>query len=238
MSRFDRFKGAIWFEWLKGRDVILGGTGGIGSFVNFFLSRLGCNIYIYDMDVFEEHNMSGQLVRLSDMGKPKTEVAINIAKEFSNHTDIQALGKYEKDSEYCPIMIAGFDNMEARKNMFLNWKQGLIDNPELERESLYIDGRLLAETYQIFCIKGWDKEAIENYEKNFLFDDSEVEEVDCTFKQTTHCAAGIASHMIGFLTNFATLACDEFADVPFYFEYFTPLNYVANEVVSNVSMQD
>ena len=235
MSRFDRFKGAIWFEWLKGRDVIVGGAGGIGSFVNFFLSRLGCNIYLYDMDSFEEQNSSGQLVRTKDIGKLKTDTAIDIVKEFSNHTDIQAMGKYEKDSEYCPIMISCFDNMEARKNMFINWKQGLIDNPETISESLFIDGRLLAEQYQIFCIKGYDTESINNYEQNFLFDDSEVEEVDCTFKQTTHCAAGIASHMIGFLTNFATLSCNEFADVPFYFEYITPLNHVINEVVSNTN---
>lgn len=228
-SRFDRFKDAGWFEYLKDRDVIVGGAGGIGSFVNFFLSRLGCNIYIYDMDLFEAHNMSGQLVRGKDIGKSKTDVAIEIVKDFSNHSRIEALGEYTEESEFNPIMISCFDNMLARKNMFNNWVKGLTD--ENKSEAIFIDGRLLAEQYQIFCVRGEDLEAIEAYKKH-LFNDSEVEDVECTYKQTTHCAAGIASHMIGFLTNFAL---GNYSAVPFYYEYITNVNVTIEHNVQSIS---
>jgi len=230
-SKYARFKGADWFSWLLNRDVIVGGVGGIGSWLSLFLSRLGMKIYIYDMDSFESHNMSGQLVRTQDIGKLKTQVAEELAKEFSNHVLIEGMGKYEMDSEYCPIMLSGFDNMQARKDMFANWELQIKENPDIAKEAIFIDGRLLGESYQIFCIQGDIPEQIDRY-KEYLFDDSDVEDVDCTLKQTTHCAAGIASHMTGFLTNFAANVVNEgkFNVVPFKYEYITPVNFTENEI--------
>jgi len=231
-AKYGRFKGANWFSWLLGRDVILGGAGGIGSWMSLFLSRLGMHIYAYDMDSFETHNMSGQFVRGKDIGKFKTDVAVDLAKEFSNHTLIEGMGKYEADSEYSPIMISGFDNMQARKDMFANWKLQLEENPKLRKEAIFIDGRLLSQSYQIFCVQGDNLEQIERYEREYLFDDSEVDDIDCTLKQTSHCAAGIASHMVGFLTNFASnyVLEDKFMVIPFKYEYITESNYTENVV--------
>lgn len=56
-AKYTRFKGADWFSWLYRRPVLLGGAGGIGSWVSMFLSRLGCHIYIYDFDIFERINL-------------------------------------------------------------------------------------------------------------------------------------------------------------------------------------
>ena len=230
-DKYARFKGADWFLWLYKRPVILGGAGGISSWTSLFLSRLGCHIYIYDFDSWELHNASGQCVRIKDIGKDKTDTAIDIAKEFSDHSLIEGMGKYEEDSESGPIMISGFDNMTARRNMFTNWKQYLIDNPEDVAESIFIDGRLLANSYQIFIVQGDMPDNIKRYEE-YLFDDSEVEDVDCTLKQTTHCAAGIASHMIGFLTNFAANVVNggKFNQIPFKYEYLTEPNFTENVV--------
>lgn len=224
--KYSRFKGAGWFPWLLNRDVILGGAGGISSWVSILLSRLGCNIYIYDFDKFEEHNMGGQLVGAGDIGYEKTDVAIKLASAFSNHYDIEAMGKYTEESETCPIMMCGFDNMKARTIMFNNWKTFLTENPESKKESIFIDGRLIADQYQIFCILGTKEDHIKRYEEDFLFSDSEVEAVDCTFKQTSHGAAGIASKMIGFLTNHAlnNVLDSEVAIIPFNHEYITNSN--------------
>lgn len=227
--RFSRFKGAIWFDYLLDRDIIVGGAGGIGSWTSLLLSRLGCHIYIYDMDSFDESNMGGQLVRGSDITKEKTSVAIELAKEFSRHDSIEAMGKFEENSEYNPIMISCFDNMEARRNMFNVWKNCISDDDR--NDAIFIDGRLNSEQYQIYCIKGDMPEHIGKYEKDALFDDSEVEDADCTFKQTSHTAAGIASHMIGFLTNFAANKTDNSENfmIPYYYEYIIPLNFTINE---------
>lgn len=228
-EKYGRFKSADWFSWLYHKPILLGGAGGIGSFVSFFLSRIGCHIYIYDFDIFERVNMAGQLVQKNDIGKSKTLVAENIAYSFSEHTLVEGMGKYEEDSEAGPIMISGFDNMTARKNMFNNWKKYVTNHPKEVSECIFIDGRLLASSYQIFMIQGDNPANIERYEE-YLFSDNEVAPVDCTLKQTTHCAAGIASHMVGFLTNFASNVVNggKFCQIPFKYEYLTEPNFTEN----------
>ena len=225
-EKYNRFKGATWFEWFLNKPVILGGAGGTGSWISLLLSRLGCHIYAYDFDTFEGHNLSGQLVRKKDIGKNKADVAMELAKEFADHNLIEAMGRYEKDSEYSPIMISAFDNMKARKIMFTNWKQQLEDNPGCKEEAIFLDMRLEAELYQIFCIRGTDLDRIMAYETDWLFTDEEASQGDCTFKQTSHCAAGVASHTIGFLTNHATNCVLEgkFMSVPFKYEYIVNMN--------------
>lgn len=230
-TKYARFKGADWFSWLYHKPVLLGGAGGIGSFVSFFLSRLGCHIYVYDMDTFERINMSGQLVGAAHIGKEKTKVAEDLAIAFSDHILVESMGKYEEDSEAGPIMISGFDNMTARKNMFKNWKYYVLTHTEEAAESIFIDGRLLSSSYQIFIVQGDNPANMKRYEE-FLFEDSEVEDIDCTMKQTTHCAAGIASHMIGFLTNFAANVVNggKFNQIPFKYEYITEPNFTENVI--------
>jgi hypothetical protein len=172
------------------------------------------------------YRVLGQLVPKSGIGKLKATVAIELAKEFADHNLIEDMGKYEMDSEYTPIMISAFDNMIARKAMFTNWKLQLEENPECKKEAIFLDMRLEAELYQIFCIRGTDTKAIVEYEKEWLFTDEEASQGDCTFKQTSHCAAGVASHMVGFLTNHATncILEGDFMKVPFKYEYIVTIN--------------
>ena len=70
--QYSRFKGADWFEIVQEQEIILAGLGGIGSYVNFALSRLGPRaLYLFDDDRFESHNMSGQFVSKNDINKFK-----------------------------------------------------------------------------------------------------------------------------------------------------------------------
>ena len=222
--QFARFKGAEWFDYLRNHDVIIGGAGGIGSWLSLLLARIGCNIYIFDPDLFEAHNMSGQLVQKSDLNKMKAGVAKSIAELFANNPNVEALGKYTKESIACPIMFSAFDNMEARKVMFQNWCNQVTD--ENRNQCVFIDGRLLAQDYQIFCVLP-NTSMIQEYKTIHLFNSSEVEKVDCTYKQTSHSAAGIASHMVGFLTNFAhnRVKGTSIFPVPFFTEYHVESNY-------------
>jgi Fe-S oxidoreductase len=79
--------------------------------------------------------------------------------------------------------------------------------------------RLLAESFEIFVVTN-DTERIEKYRKH-LFDDSEVEELACTLKATTHCGAMIASMMVGMYNNFLTNLYykEQVRDLPFHVIY-------------------
>jgi|SRR5579885_632368 len=226
-AQYGRVKGAKWFPLLHKKDVLVLGQGGIGSWTSLLLSRIGCNLHIFDMDRYEPHNMTGQIVTVDAIGKLKTEAMKEVIKEMSPDAEVTTYGEYTEESMSNHIVICGFDNMKARKIAFHNWRETVeVESSEGEDPSAYFfqDGRLLAEQLQIFNIPGNRPDLMEKYEKEWLFDDSEVQEAECTFKQTSHCAAMIASHMVGFLTSWISGF-----KVPFKHEYFIPVNLVQNE---------
>lgn len=225
---YGRFKGMSWFPNIYKKEIIVIGQGGIGSWVSLLLARAGASLHTFDMDSFEKHNMSGQLVRNSDIGKNKAEAINGVIKSFCDEsTEVTTYNeKYTKNSITGNIVIMGVDNMETRKVGFENWVNYLEENPEEKENSLFIDGRLSATVLQIFCIKGSDLSSVYKYKEQYLFDDSEVEDLECTTKQTSHLAAMIAGHMVGYLTNF--LATENFP-VPFFYEFIQPANFTTNE---------
>lgn len=232
--QFGRVKGADWFPLLYNKEVMVLGVGGIGSWTALLLSRIGCELHIYDMDQYEIHNLSGQAIGHSSLGLNKAMAIQERINDFSPDCSTFAYPEqYSEDSPASEIMVCGFDNMVARKTAFNNWKTCLMqESEEYRKDSFFQDGRLLAEQLQIFNIPGDRADLIEQYEKDWLFDDKEVKEAECTFKQTSHCAAMIASHMVGFLTNWASNVRQikegkrPFKQVPFMYEYFIPLNKV------------
>lgn len=224
--QYSRFKGAFWFEIVQQQEIILAGLGGIGSYVNFALSRLGPRaLYLFDDDKFESHNMSGQFVSKNDINKFKVEVAKKYSQNFSNYNPYIYPQKYIKDAcMRTKVMICGFDNMKARKDFYESWKSNII--PENAHEYLFIDGRLLAEEYQIICLTGDDTFYQSEYERNFLFSDEEVIEVDCTMKQTSHMAMMIGAEMTKYFINFCNnLSVSNFPRrLPFYVHHNALMN--------------
>lgn len=237
----SRFKDAPWFP-KEETNVIVGGAGGIGSWLTLMLSRAGFFPIVYDFDILEEHNLAGQLYTKSDAEAmvPKVDALKGLCKQFAD-TDITVMNeRYTKDSMSHHYVFSAFDNMQARKDMFAAWKEYVkewedfkdiadaahIPNISLS-EPIFIDGRLTAEQMQIFCVT---PDKIEEYEKH-LFDDTEVQDAPCTMKQTSHSAAMIASHMVGFFTNHMTnnAVKDKDRTVPFFWEYFIPINYINEE---------
>ncbi|MGN1294929.1 MAG: hypothetical protein ACI4U5_00840, partial [Bacilli bacterium] len=108
-------------------------------------------------------------------------------------------GLLKNDSIVQKILICGFDNMNSRKTAFEVWKGSIsASNPQ---EYLFIDGRLNAEEFQIFCIRGDDDYNINRYSKEFLFDDNEVQDAPCSYKQTSYCASMIASFITNLFVN-------------------------------------
>lgn len=221
----SRFKDAPWFP-KEETFCVVGGSGGIGSWLTVLLARAGFLPIIYDFDTIEEHNMGGQLFPKRLIGKTKVEALAEIVKDFTD-TDITANNEmYTKESMSHHYVFSAFDNMKARKEMFEAWKayveewksDGGSDTP------VFIDGRLTMEQLQIFCVT---PDKIADYEAH-LFDDSEVPDAPCTLKQTSHSAAMIASHMVAFFTNH--IANNNIGEtdraLPFMWEYFIPINYI------------
>lgn len=192
-----RFNSALWANRMYA--ILIGGAGGIGSWLAFFLARTNSHIlHVVDPDIVSEVNLGGQFYGKKDINKTKLsalENNINIlntppALFFGFNKRIEEVEGIE-EFEY---VFSGFDNMDARRHLFNRWKS----NPD---RKLFVDARLLAEQYEVFFVqKGME----EKYEAT-LFDQSESFEAACTFKSTTHWAAMCAARMVhgfnAFLAN-------------------------------------
>lgn len=190
-------------------------------------------MFIYDNDIVEAVNMSGQLYGQSDIGISKVSALATMVKNYANYSSMFALQeRFTRESEASDIMICGFDNMEARKIFFEKWVEHVMLKPEEERENcLFIDGRLAAEEFQVLCIKGNDGYNINRYRDNFLFSDAEADETVCSYKQTTFCANMIASCMVNLFVNFCANQCNPIIDrdLPFLTTYNAETMYFKTE---------
>lgn len=247
-----RFSGASWFP---GENIVtcqVGGAGGIGSWLSFFLSRIGYNVVTYDFDIVEETNLAGQLYNVHSVGDYKVNALQNVIR-ISGGDEYLYTGVPEKITESTvkfPVCFSAFDNMQARKTLFSNWKESvnewyeeigpIIDNYRsitgntdipfalLPTTPIFIDGRLEAEQIQIFtCVVNFDvKITLENYLRYeaTLFDDVPGDEPPCTMKQTSHTACMIGSLMTSIFTNHLTNCVEgfELRAVPFRTEIYTP----------------
>ena len=201
----SRFSSAVWFEKVQEKRIILAGLGGIGSYVAFLLSRLRpAQIIMYDDDVVEEANMSGQLYSCNDIGKSKVKAMTDMMHSYSNfYHSIALTERFEVTSEAADIMICGFDNMEARKAFYMKWFKRVSTLPKKERKHcLFIDGRLAAEELQVLCIRGDDTYNMIRYNREWLFSDDQADSTQCSYKQTTFMANMIGSIMVNLFVNF------------------------------------
>ena len=141
----SRFSSAIWYENIQKKTVILAGVGGIGSYVGFLLARMKpASMFIYDNDIVEAVNMSGQLYGQSDLGRPKVSALAEMIRNYADYSSVFAINeRFTEESEASDTMICGFDNMAARKLFFDKWVNHVQSKPEEERKNcLFIDGRI------------------------------------------------------------------------------------------------
>lgn len=231
----SRFSSAIWYENIQKKTVILAGVGGIGSYVGFLLARMKpASMFIYDGDIVETVNMSGQLYGQSDLGRPKVSALAEMIRNYAGYSSVFAISeRFTDESEASDIMICGFDNMAARRLFFNKWVNHVQSKPEEERKNcLFIDGRLAAEEFQVLCIKGDDEYNINRYNNEFLFSDAEADETICSYKQTTFCANMIASYMVNLFVNFCANQCGPLIDrdLPFLTTYNAETMYLKTEI--------
>lgn len=226
----SRFSGALWFDNIQSKSIMLAGLGGIGSYVAFLLSRFHPQtIYLYDDDTVEAGNMSGQLYSSYDVGSSKVNAIADMISRYSNYYDVLTYAeRFTESTSPANIMICGFDSMEARRTYYRSWKRWVESKPEeVKGKCLFIDGRLAAEQFQVLCIKGDDHHSMDRYEQEFLFLDGEAEETICSYKQTTFMANMIASVMVNLFVNFCANECNPLIprDLPFFTEYVAETMY-------------
>ena len=229
----SRFSGAAWYDAIQLSTVLLAGLGGIGSYILFCLSRMKPKqIFIYDDDIVELANLSGQLYSASMVGKRKVDAMAELAKDFSCYYGVQAIPqRFTADTPAADIMICGFDNMQARKDFFDAWVNHLVHHP-MPHKCLFIDGRLNMEEFQVFCMKGNDTYNIEKYHREYLFEDHQAESIQCSMKQTTYCANMIGSVIVNLFTNFIANQLKPLIDrdLPFKTYYDASMMYFKTEV--------
>lgn len=211
-----RFRGALWAS--MPQDILQIGLGGIGCATATNLLCCGHQLTIYEFDTVESHNCIPQGYFTQYIGFKKLLAFSAQMKVMFGNTATKKLvslfQKYDNNIEVLtkPITIVAVDNMAARKFAFEKWK-------EQEDRQLFIDGRLLAETYHLFCVQ---KGQEDRYEET-LFSDDEVAPMLCTYQQTRYVANILAGRITQSINNF-TIGID----VPFKEEYeglmFTMLN--------------
>lgn len=210
----SRFNGAVWMEKMQNIDLVLAGVGGIGSWTGLLLSRFNPGtMTIYDDDTIEASNISGQFYNIIDNGDKKVHSLMRAMTRYSGYFNCNSIGSFfTEDSRTEKVMICGFDNMKARKTFYNAWKDRVTNDSILEdfnpKEYLFIDGRLSAEEFQIFCIRGDDSYYMEKYEQEYLFSDEEAEPTLCSYKQTSFMSNMIAGFISNLFVNFVTNLCD------------------------------
>lgn len=230
----SRFSSAIWYEAIQKKTIVLAGVGGIGSYVGFLLARMKpASLFIYDPDVVETVNMSGQLYSRENVGNHKVSALSEMISKYCDYSSIFAIPeRFDNSSGASDIMICGFDNMFARRLFFEKWLDHVRSKSEAERANcLYVDGRLAAEEFQVLCIKGDDEFNINRYKNEFLFSDAEADATVCSYKQTTFMANMIASVMVNLFVNFVANQCEPLIerDLPFYTAYSAETMYYKTE---------
>jgi len=201
----DRFKDAPWFSESINEKILIGGVGGIGSATLYCLGKsIMSKLYIFDPDVVEAHNIGTQFFFVDDIGLLKVEALKFTLQSLGVNRVMPFATKIDKN--VLPISISAFDNMEARKQLFENWKA-------LDSREIFVDGRLRANLYEVYVVtKGREEE----YEKT-LFSDDEVAPEPCTFKQTAYFAMLIGARITQVITNYLTnkYSKEEVCNIPF-----------------------
>lgn len=198
----QRFKDADFYN--PNLSVMILGLGGIGSFLSHVLCRQGYEMYLYDMDTVEVHNIGSQLYNLNHLNQNKAEVAAQLAKEFGNDRALP-MGIFTEESPIDNIVFSCFDNMKYRKIAFDKWLENqLSKTSEYRKENpnevnCFIDMRMSAESWQVYFVN--NKEDAEKY-KLTLFDDSELPDLPCSYKATCQTGMMVSSYAASLFLNY------------------------------------
>jgi adenylyltransferase/sulfurtransferase len=108
---------------LKEARVLLSGLGGLGSTSAYYLAAAGIgHMRIVDRDKVEVGNLNRQILHnTADIGKPKTESALEKIRLLNPHCQVEAFHlEINQENitdlvENCTVVLDGTDNLKTRK---------------------------------------------------------------------------------------------------------------------------
>lgn len=207
----SRYSSAAWVDYLREQSFTILGLGGIGSNVNYLISKFHpAVIHLVDPDDIEDVNLSAQFYPAEFVGMQKTYGCRKIGEIFNEYKGyVSRTHKYQnisfkRDILKSSIVICGFDNMEARTKVFNDWVDYVATlSPEEAKKRLFIDARLSLEEWQIFAFTGDNNKAKKEYKENWLFKDDVALQEPCSAKQTAYSAIMIASFICNLVVNYS-----------------------------------
>jgi len=202
---YSRFKGASWFPKVNALPVSIIGLGGIGSWASLAIARAGFFVRLFDYDIVELSNTSGQFYPDSFVGRTKVNATTELLHSF---TDTYILGgrtyRVNEDSTLDNITVCAVDNFEARRSAVNAWYNSvsarvMTNDTISDKPQLFIDARLEAEFFEIYVIEH-NSTSFAEFNKTLV--DENFQAATCSYKQTTHVAMTLAGMITGNLINY------------------------------------
>lgn len=177
---------------IRDTTVTMIGLGGIGAAAAVTLAKMGVKYFeLYDPDEVEDVNIPTQLLRISDVGKPKVTSVITLMKDIAEVTGIAHVARADLDTRYSTcIVISAVDTIDARKDIWFGATMSEID--------WYLDARMGSQHFQLRTVNmntgvGW-------YDSELMaLNEDDVPDEPCTAKATFYCAmigAGIIGNQV------------------------------------------
>lgn len=219
----DAYKTVQWFKHISdinlNSEILVVGAGGIGSNLAFQLGRIGFNFTIYDADRVEAHNMS-QMFNTNDVNKLKVTALQKTLQTYNPSVQVNSVSSmWESINGTSGIVFSCVDNMKTRRDLFHEWYNTFAD----KSNTVFIDARLNSEDFRIFTIYANNIKDVEDYKRNWLFNDKEASEPLCTNKQTPHIGTLCGCLMVGIFTNWLCRNDDLYRKVQFRTDFHLPL---------------
>lgn len=189
------------------------GCGAIGSYIATYLVRLGCNnIHLWDFDTVDPHNITNQMYRYNQIGKPKTDSLIEILKEISPSVNIIKHGAYEKQNVSGYIFLA-VDSIDLRREITTYLK----DNRYIKA---VFDCRMRLTDAQSYAADWSNKESINAFLNTMQFSGEEAKEA------TPVSACGTALSVVSTVATITALTITNF------------INFINKKELQNIILVD
>lgn len=197
--RAEQWRGLDFYSPTRQDKVLVIGVGHIGSFVTYYLARLGVkDITVVDFDVVESHNLPHQFLAESlvkDVSEDTRILKVDILKQSVDFMVRDANVKYipsKIEDAYREVMqnpptaiFVCVDSMLVRKWIFDNFK---ICN------CLFVDVRTGGQFVNVYSIMGTKSDY--GYYENSLYSDDEVAPLPCTGTAIIDVAAASSAEAV------------------------------------------